>query len=101
VTLLPVWSIYLLTLAPFLACLLLYGLRSPWHRSAVGRSMITLYATIVTVLAWVAFASAAEVPEELRMLIRVPLLGAVSAAGWVQLVMIVRLQRRRRADRKE
>lgn len=88
--------IFVATLLPFALCLLLYGLRSPWRESWVGKSLMMLYASLVATLGFALVATSGVVPEPLRDLLRVLLLGSVSVAGWVQLANILHFQREAR-----
>lgn len=91
----PFW-LYLGTLLPYALCLVLYGIRSPWQMSPVGRGLFSLYAALVAVLAFAVVAQIAVIPTSVRDLLRAVLLGGVALAGWVQLSNILRLQRERR-----
>lgn len=91
---------YVTTLLPFLLCLIFYGLRSPWRDSPVGQALMTLYASLVAVLAYAVLAIAGVVPAALHAVLRVVLLGGVAVAGWVHFANIVRLQREARRERK-
>jgi hypothetical protein len=98
----PWWTPYMYgaVALPFLLCVLVYGLRSPWRRSRIGWAMMSLYASLLTVLVYVMVATIVTVPDDVRIVLRVLLLGGVMVAGWVQLAMIVHEQRRRCSDRQ-
>ena len=87
--------LYLAAWAPYTAFVLLYGFRSPWYRSALGRSLLlskTVIAVLLThVLLLVIFG---DYPG--RGAVRAFMVGAVIVAGWYQLTTLVRLQRQAR-----
>lgn len=89
------WSfwLYVAAWAPHLGCLVAYGIRSPWRRSAVGRALFTLYAALTAVLSLVLLVRVFDLPDALRDVLRVLTVGGVSIAGFVQLAIILRLQR--------
>ncbi len=86
--------VYGATLAPFLLSWAFYGLRSPWWNSRVGKGLFILLASIVAVLTFAVFAIADVIPEPLKSILRIVLLGGVQIAGWIFLANILREQRR-------
>ena len=88
-----VW-VYAVTASPFLGCLLAYGIRSPWRRSPVGRAMFTLYAALTAVLSLAAILQLFHPPHAVALVLALVTLGCVCLAGCIQLVTILRLQRR-------
>jgi hypothetical protein len=92
------WSFWLYAAAwlPYTACLLLYGLRSPWWAGATGRAILALYAALTGVLTLALVARIFDIHGDLLDALRFLLLGAVAVLGFVQLHTIVRLQRRDR-----
>ena len=92
----PMFWLYFSTWVVFTACLLVYTLRSPWQRSGVGRAMVTLYGSLVAILTMVLLFLMDVIPEgSARDFLRSLTLGCVTLAGTVQLVTILRHQRRR------
>lgn len=91
-----IWTfwLYAACAAPWTACLLTYGLRSPWRRSWVGRAMFTTYGALAAVLGLAALLRVVRLPVHIAITLAVATLTAVGIAGVVQLVNIVRLQRR-------
>jgi len=88
----PAFWVYLLTWLPFVAFLTLYGTRSQWSESGIGRALFTLAASMVAVLtnalAGIVFG---DYPG--RDMFRLVLLGGVSLAGWNLLRNLVGVQR--------
>jgi hypothetical protein len=98
----PTFYQYLATWAVFTACLLFYGLRSPWRESSVGKAMVTLYGSLVAILTLVLLILVGLIPEgQPRDLLRTLTLGGMTLAGAVQLAAILRLQRRDRKTNSE
>lgn len=96
----PFWArwwfwLYAAAWLPYLGCLLFYGLRSPWWRSRVGQSLMTLYASLVGVLTVVLLVQVAPLPNPVGHLLIAITLGSVAVAGFIQLATILRLQRGR------
>ena len=89
--------IYAVTALPFIGCLLAYGFRSPWRATGIGRAMFTLYASLTAVLGLAALLQLFRPAHSVALLLALVTLGAVCLAGWVQLLTILRLQRRDRA----
>lgn len=90
------WTwLYVLCWLPYATCTALYGLRSPWRTSWVGRGLLAGYAAITAVLTVALVASVATIPDEIRHTLVAATLGGVALAGFVQLANIVRLQRER------
>lgn len=86
------WSfwLYAVTALPFALFVVLYGIKSPWRDTAVGRALMYLSASIVAVLAYVLVARVVgDFPG--RDWVRFVLLGSVSAAGFYQLGNLLRL----------
>lgn len=96
----PEWFfwLYLATWAPFAACLCLYGLRSPWRSSGVGRGLFYLYGAIVAILTLVLVVLLVDTPEWLVDVLRVLTLSGVCLAGFLQLKNLVKLQNERDSD---
>lgn len=90
--------LYAATCAPWAACLLVYGLRSPWRGSWTGRAQFTIYASLTAVLALAAALRVIDVPYWLAVTLAVCTLAAVCAAGVSQLINILRLQKERRTQ---
>lgn len=87
--------LYVVCWLPYAACLVLYGFRSPWRSSWVGRGLFAGYAAITGVLTLVLISSVASIPNEVRHSLIAAGLGAVSLAGFVQLANVIRLQKER------
>lgn len=81
--------------AVWAACLLLYGLRSAWRRSATGRGQFVLYATLTAVLLLASVLRIVHLPYSWAVVLAVVTMGGVLVAGLVQLVLILRAQGRR------
>lgn len=94
--------LYLSAWVPYTLFVALYAFRSPWYRSALGRSLL-LSKTVIAVLlthALLIVVLGADYPG--REYVRGFLVGGVIVAGWVQLLTLVRLQRQaRRCDRTQ
>src|SRR5690348_16663890 len=80
-------------------CALLYGLRSPWWRSATGKVMLMTFSSLAAVLLMATAFRIARPPLWLAIPLACAVLGAVVLAGLVQLINLVRLQRRDRSPR--
>lgn len=89
----PRFWLWVTTFAPFALALALYGVRSPWQGSPVGRSLFMLLASLSAVLLFGVLAVAVVLPEALLSVLRFVLVGGVQVAGWVFLVQVIRLQR--------
>lgn len=81
---------------PWLACAAFYGLRTPWWRSAIGRSLFGSWTALALVLMLAAAFRAIRLPHPIVLGLAVCVLGAVGVAGVVQLVTVIYLQRRGR-----
>lgn len=92
------WAFWLYTAiaAPWVVCTLLYGLRSPWYRSAVGWSTFVSWASLAAALSLTALFLAVRLPHAVALVVSLVVLGAIGAAGCAQLVNLVRAQRRDR-----
>lgn len=88
--------LYACTAVPWAACLLFYGLRSPWRRSRVGQAMFTTYAALTAVLGLAALLRVVHLPYWLAVTLACVTLGAVAVAGVIQVATILRAQRRDR-----
>lgn len=99
----PLWSVLLYGAAfvPYAACLALYGCRSRWRRSRVGRAQFTLYAVLALVLGLALLLRLVPLPYPVAVALAVTSLGAVAVAGWVQFVAILRAQSRDRRQGSE
>ena len=86
--------LYLGCALPWAACLIAYGTRSPWQQSWTGRAMFTTYAALTAVLGLAALLRVVHLRHALTVPLAVFVLVAVAVAGAVQLVLILRLQRR-------
>lgn len=76
-------------------CAVAYGVRSPWWRSAIGRSMFGSWVSMACVLILAAIFRVAPIPHPVVVVLAVIVLSAVDAAGLVQLVTVLHLQLRR------
>lgn len=100
--------LYLLVLVPYTLFVVLYATRSPWYRSAMGRSLL-LSKSVIAALAWNAVLALWLGDYTGRGVIRVFIVGGAIVAGWAQLILLVIEQRkpddgqprRRATDRKE
>jgi peptidoglycan/LPS O-acetylase OafA/YrhL len=97
----PAWVfwLYLITWIPYAACLALYGLRSPWRESKVGRAMFALFASMTAVLTLAVVARVVDLSPLFREAWALVTLSCVALAGFGLLAAIVRLQRRDVSDR--
>ena len=75
-------------------CAVAYGVRSPWWRSAIGRSMFGSWAALALTLILAAVFRVAPIPHPVVVVLAVIVLSAVDAAGLVQLLTVMHLQRR-------
>lgn len=96
----PTFWFYLVTMLPYLVFVVLYGVRSPWSRTPIGRNIMLLNASIVLILTNVL---GALVFGEylLRDAIRVVCLGGVLAAGWYQVKNVLVAQKKDRYSRRQ
>jgi hypothetical protein len=92
------WA-YAFVWLPFALFVVLYGCRSPWRSTAVGRGLMTLAGAITAVLTFVLVVLAVPIPPEVRDLLRGATLGGVAIAGWLQLKNLVQIQNRHRHER--
>ena len=95
---LAVIALNALTLAPFLACAVAYGWRSPWHRSAIGRVIMGLLMSLCAVLVLAIIVRALGINDPVAMVLRLAALSLVNLAGWALLWQIIALQRSRNSD---
>lgn len=96
----PFWEnwifwLYLSLWLPYAAFVVLYGLRSPWWKSAIGRGLMGMAASIVAVLTNVLLALAIE-PYPWRRPVAIVLIAGAGMVGWYMLGNLVRLQRQER-----
>lgn len=91
-----VFWLYAVIAAPWVVCAVLYGLRSPWYRSAVGWSTFVSWASVAAALSLTALFLAVPLSRTVEIVVSVVVLGAIGVAGYVQLVNLVRAQRRDR-----
>lgn len=92
----PAFWAFAVAFLPFALCGLLYGFRSPWYASGVGRSMMALYAVISGVLGYALVVQVIPASASVVDAVRAVTMGAVALAGCLQLASIVHYQRRRR-----
>ena len=84
---------------PWAACAIAYGIRSPWYRSPIGRSLFGSWVSLACVLILAALFRVLPLPHPVIFVLAVVVLSAVDVAGFIQLVTVLHLQRRDRADR--
>lgn len=77
-------------------CAVAYGLRSPWWRSLIGRSLFGSWVSMACVLILAAIFRIVPLPHPVVVVLAVVVLAAVDTAGLVQLVTVLHLQRRDR-----
>lgn len=87
------WA-YAFVWLPFALFVVLYGVRSPWRSTSVGRGLMTLAASITAVLSFVLLVIAVPIPADVRDLLRGATLGSVGLAGWLQLKNLLVIQNR-------
>lgn len=93
-----VWWAYVFVWAPFATAAALYAFRSPWRVTAVGRSLMTLLASLTAVLTFVLVILAVPLDESISSVLRGVTLGGVGVAGWMFLRELIVLQRQRQQD---
>lgn len=89
-----VW-LYLAVAVPYTAFVVLYLTRSPWFRTALGRSLL-LSKAVIAALAWNAIFALAFGDYPGREVLRVFIVGGALIAGWSQLYLLIREQRAQR-----
>ena len=89
------------TLAPFAACALVYGLRSPWWTRPIGRALMLLLSSLCAVLLLAIAIRLLHTPDgPTAWTLRVITLGAVQVAGWWLFRLFLRYQRNKNGVRK-
>jgi hypothetical protein len=79
------------------ACAVAYGIRSPWWRSLIGRSLFGSWTALACVLILAAVFRVLPLPHPVIVVLAVVVLTAVDVAGLVQLVTVLHLQRQDRS----
>ena len=77
-------------------CAVAYGVRSPWWRSPIGRSLFGSWVSMGAVLILAAVFRVVPLPHPVVIVLAVAVLSAVDVAGLVQLLTVLHLQRRDR-----
>lgn len=93
-----VWWAYLFVWVPFAASAALYGLRSPWRHSAIGRAFMTLLGSLTAILSFVLVLLAVPLSTGLADWLRGVTLGGVGLAGYLLLRQIHILQNIAKAE---
>lgn len=93
----PLFWLYLAGWIPYTAFVLLYGFRSPWWVSVLGRSLLLSKCVIWLLLTHALLIVSMGPGYPGAGTIRAVLIGGVITAGWAQLSMLLREQTR---DRK-
>lgn len=87
--------LYMAVAVPYTAFVLLYGFRSPWWATGMGRSLLLSKAVIAALAINAVLALYfGEYPG--RDLVRAFVVGGAIIAGWSQLILLVLEQRRDR-----
>lgn len=89
----PFW-LYASIAVPWTLCAVVYGVRSPWWRSPIGRSLFGSWTSLALVLILAALIRVVRLPHPAVLTLAVAVLVAVGVAGVVQLLTVVHLQRR-------
>lgn len=87
--------LYLAVAVPYSLFVILYATRSPWYRTGLGRSLL-LSKMVIAVLALNAVLALAFGDYPGREAVRVFVVGGAIVAGWSQLVLLIKEQRRAR-----
>lgn len=93
-------GLYLLVAVPYSLFVILYATRSPWYRTAMGRSLL-LSKAVIAALSVHAVLSLWFGDYPGRDMVRVFVVGGAITAGWTQLTLLIIEQRRARACREE
>lgn len=94
------WQFWLLlvTLLPWLVFVVLYAARSPWYRWSVGRALMLSKVVIVAVIVNGIVGRIWSHHHHGRSVVYAVLIGGSFVAGCYQLLVLLREQRRARAD---
>lgn len=95
-----VFWLYASIAVPWVLVALIYGLRSPWRRSWVGRGQFVTFVSLAAALAVAALFRAHHFQHRVAVTIAVIVLGGIGVAGLGQLVNVLRLQRDQSPRRK-
>lgn len=91
-----IFWLYAMGAGAFTACALVYGLRSPWYRSAMGRALEALFASCAAVLILAVLVHVVNMPRQVAIGLSISVMTAVDVTALVLLVTVLRVQRNRR-----
>lgn len=94
----PRFWIYLAAWVPYTSFMLLYGFLSPWYRTAVGRSLLLSKSVITLLLTHALLSLLFGRGYSGSGILIAMVIGLVVPAGWLQLILLLRLQRQARTD---
>lgn len=96
-----IFWLYVLVAVPYTLFVVLYATRSPWYRTAIGRSLL-LSKIVIATLSIHAVLSVIFGDYPLKEAVRMFVVGAAIVAGWSQLILLVIEQyRARHPENKE